>query len=99
MLEVCGPQEAHHGLGWAAGEHIIVFYAYDGRIGVRKPIRVQTTLTAVVSMPGEGTQTGKTQGTLHVLALEVEGEYPTGGTGTTTTMQLLWDAHAIEATV
>ena len=50
-------------------------------------------------VPGKGEQIGEAQGTLHVLALEVEGEYPTGGTGTTTTMQLLWDAHAFEATV
>ena len=85
-------------MGWAAGEHIIVFYAYDGRIGVRKPIRVQTTLTAVVSMPGEGTQTGKTQGTLHVLALEVEGGNPTGGHEATSTVRSLWDSHAVGAT-
>ena len=32
LLEVCGPQEAHHGFFWAAGEHNIVFYADDGRI-------------------------------------------------------------------
>ena len=23
LLEVCGPQQAHHGLGWSAGEHNI----------------------------------------------------------------------------
>ena len=31
LLEVCGPQEEHHGLGWASGEHNIVFYA-DGAV-------------------------------------------------------------------
>ena len=29
---VCGPQEAHHRLGWAAGERNLIFYADDGRI-------------------------------------------------------------------
>ena len=26
LLEFCGPQEAHHGLVWAAGEHNIILY-------------------------------------------------------------------------
>ena len=31
MLEVCGPQEAYHGLGWASVEHNIVLYVdYSG---------------------------------------------------------------------
>ena len=30
--EVCGPQEAQHGLGWAAGEIKMMFYAEDDRI-------------------------------------------------------------------
>ena len=29
---VCGPQEAQHGLGWAAGERNLIFYADSGRI-------------------------------------------------------------------
>ena len=33
VLEVvCGPQEARHGMGWAAGEQNLMFYADDGRI-------------------------------------------------------------------
>ena len=48
LLEVYGPQEAHHVFGWAAGEHNIVFYADDGRIAGRNNIWVQTTLIAMV---------------------------------------------------
>ena len=50
LLEVCGPQEAHHGFVWAAGEHNTILYVDDCRIEGRKPIWVQTTLTAVVRM-------------------------------------------------
>ena len=32
MLELCGHQKAHHGMGWAVGEHNTVLYAGDGRI-------------------------------------------------------------------
>ena len=32
LLEVCGPQEAEHGLVWAARERDLFFYADDGRI-------------------------------------------------------------------
>ena len=32
---VCGTQEAHHGLGWAAGEQNLIFYTNDGRISGR----------------------------------------------------------------
>ena len=31
LLEVCGPQEAHHGFGWLAGKHNIYFYVNDGK--------------------------------------------------------------------
>ena len=48
MLEVCGPQEAHHGFGWAADEQNIVFYEDDVRITGRNSIWFQTTLTEVV---------------------------------------------------
>ena len=50
LLEVCGPQEAHNWLGWAAGGNTIIFYADDGRIAVRNPISVQTNLTTVARM-------------------------------------------------
>ena len=30
--EVCRPQEAHHGLGWASEERNLIFYANNGRI-------------------------------------------------------------------
>ena len=32
---VCGPQEAQHSLGWAAGESNLIFYANDDRIAGR----------------------------------------------------------------
>ena len=32
LLEVCGPQEYHHELGWVAVYHNIVFYADGGRV-------------------------------------------------------------------
>ena len=38
LLKFCRPQEAHHGLGWAAGEHNIFFYADSGCIAGRNPI-------------------------------------------------------------
>ena len=38
LLEVFGPQEAQHGIGWVVGEHNIFFYADDGRIVGRNPI-------------------------------------------------------------
>ena len=38
LLEVCGPQDAHHGFGWAAGDHNIVFYTENGQIEGRNPI-------------------------------------------------------------
>ena len=50
LLEVCGPQEEHKGLGWVASEHNIFFYANDGRIVGRKPILVQRILAVVVRM-------------------------------------------------
>ena len=50
LLEVCGSQEVHHGLGWTSGENNIVLYADDGRILGRNPIWVQTDLTSVVGM-------------------------------------------------
>ena len=50
MLEVFGPKEAHHMLGWKVGEHNIIFYYDKGCIWESNPIWVQTTLTAVVRM-------------------------------------------------
>ena len=50
LLEVCGPQDAHHGFGWVAGEHKIFFYSDDGWISGRNPIWVQIALTAIVRM-------------------------------------------------
>ena len=32
LYVVCGPQEAKHGLGWAAGERNVIFYSGDGMI-------------------------------------------------------------------
>ena len=48
LQEFYGPQEAQHGLGWAAGYHKICFYADDGQIAGRDPIWVQTALTTMV---------------------------------------------------
>ena len=48
LLEVCGPQEDQHGIGWAAGEHNICFNADYGRIVRLNPIWVQTERTAMV---------------------------------------------------
>ena len=50
LQEVYGTQEAHHGFGWAAGEHSICFYADDGQIEGRNTIWVQTAQTAMVRM-------------------------------------------------
>ena len=40
LMEVCDPQESQHGIGWAVGEHRIVFYAKYGRIAGRNSIWV-----------------------------------------------------------
>ena len=48
LLEVCGLQEAHNGLGWATGKHKIFLYLDDGRIAGINPIWVQNTLTLLV---------------------------------------------------
>ena len=37
LREVFGPQEALHGLIWAAGGNEVVLFAYDGDIAVRTP--------------------------------------------------------------
>ena len=50
LLEVYGPQEAHHGFIWSAGEHKICFYADDRQIVGHNPIWVQTALPAMVRM-------------------------------------------------
>ena len=51
MLEVvCDPQEARHGMGWAAGEHNPIFYADDRRIVERYHIWVQDALTVSVAI-------------------------------------------------
>ena len=48
FLEVCSPQEYHHGMGWAEGDQDIVFCADNGRIVGRNPIWVQGALTTLV---------------------------------------------------
>ena len=48
LMEVCGPQEAQHGLGWAAGDQEIIFNADDGRISERKIIWFQGILTTLI---------------------------------------------------
>ena len=46
----CGPQEAWHEMGWAAGECNLIFYADDRKIGGRDHIWVQYALTVSVAM-------------------------------------------------
>ena len=50
LEEVCSPQEAHHGMGWAVGERNLVFYADDRSIVGRYHKWVQDALTVTVSM-------------------------------------------------
>ena len=50
LLDICGPHEAQHGMGWAVGEHDIVVYDEDGLIMGRNPIWMQGTLTIPMSM-------------------------------------------------
>ena len=40
----CVPKEAWHGMGWAAGEHNLIFYTDDGRIDGRDHIWVKEAL-------------------------------------------------------
>ena len=44
LLELCGPQEPHNGLGWATGDQDIM------RTAARNPIWVQGTLETLVRM-------------------------------------------------
>ena len=50
LEDVCRPQEVHHGLGWAAGERKLVFYADGVRIAGREPDWVQDSLSVTVYM-------------------------------------------------
>ena len=47
---VCGPQEAHHGLGWAAGEIYLISYSNDGRIVGQDHEWVQDALLLTVAI-------------------------------------------------
>ena len=47
---VYSPQEARHGIGWAAGECNLIFYTDDKGIWGRDHIRLQDSLTVSVSM-------------------------------------------------
>ena len=50
LEEVCILQEAKHGMGWAAGERNLVFYADDGSIAGQYHEWLQDTLTVTVAM-------------------------------------------------
>ena len=50
MEEVCSPQEAHHGMEWAAEERKLIFYADDGRIAGLDHKWVQDALTVTVAI-------------------------------------------------
>ena len=47
---VYGPQEAQHGLGWAAGERNMIFYTDDGRIAGWDHMWVQDEMSVTVAM-------------------------------------------------
>ena len=47
---VCGPQEARHGMGWAAVDCNLIFYADDRIISGRDHIWVQYALTVSLAM-------------------------------------------------
>ena len=50
LVEVCGPQEAQHGMVWDTGEPNLVFCAYDGWKAGRDHIWLQDALTAMVEI-------------------------------------------------
>ena len=50
LEELCIPQEAQHGMGWAAGERNIVFYVDDRRIASQDREWVQDALMVTVAM-------------------------------------------------
>ena len=52
LAEVFGPQEAHHGLGWAAGERNLVFYADNVRIAEWHHTWFQDALKVTVAILG-----------------------------------------------
>ena len=58
------------------------------------PMGVEVCGMSSGQVPSEGAQPCKTQGKLHVLALEVEDFDPMGITGATPMLQPLWDSHA-----
>ena len=47
---VCRPQESQNGLGWAAGEWNLIFYADNGRIARGDQVWVQDVLSVTVAM-------------------------------------------------
>ena len=47
---VCGPQEAHHGRGWTAGERNLIFYSDKDRIAGRYHVWVQDAIPDTVEM-------------------------------------------------
>ena len=47
---VCGPQEAQHSFGCAAGERKVIFYADSGRIAGRDHEWVQDAMSVTVAM-------------------------------------------------
>ena len=50
MKEVCRPQEAHYGLGWASGERNLIFYEVDRWILGRDPDWFQDLLLVAVDL-------------------------------------------------
>ena len=50
LKEICGPQEAQHGLVWSAEEQNIYFYEDGGHIAGQDQIWVQAVLATMVGM-------------------------------------------------
>ena len=48
LREVCGPQEALHGLGWEDWEQDDMFYSENGRTVGRNPIWVKGAMKTLV---------------------------------------------------
>ena len=50
LYTVCGPQEAQHGLGWAAGDPNLIFYAKNNRIAGQDHVWVQNEMLVTVEI-------------------------------------------------
>ena len=70
LEDICGPQESHHSLGWAAGERCLLLYSNDGRITGRDLDWVKDSLLVMVDifcMVGLETNLEKTKAMVFIL--------------------------------